>query len=225
MRRLPGKVWDMKLYADQPIRATNQVLGDLLVMGWTALWVWAGFRLHDLVLGLAAPGKQAEDAGRALQKSLGDAAGNVGDVPFAGDALRAPFDEGSGAGRDLAEAAQSYQDAVGNLALLAGVLIAVAPIVIVLALWLPRRVSWVTSASAAQRLLRGGGDHGTDLFALRALAGRPLPELARTSRRTGDLMEGWRQRDPDVVASLARLELDDLGLRSPATPSASAAAR
>ncbi|MEP6760998.1 MAG: hypothetical protein ABJA93_06495 [Sporichthyaceae bacterium] len=214
----------MKLYADRPIRATNQVLGDLLVLGWTALWVWAGFRLHDLVMGLAAPGKQAEKAGRTLQHSLGDAAGNVGDVPFAGDALRAPFDEGSGAGRDLADAARSYQEAVGHLALLAGVLIALAPIVVVLVLWLPRRVGWITSASAAQRLLRGGGDHGTDLFALRALAARPLPELARTSRRTGDLMEGWRQRDPEVVASLARLELDELGLRPPAMPASSAAA-
>jgi len=209
----------MKLYADQPFRATNQVLGDLLVVGWTALWVWAGFRLHDLVLGLAAPGKQAEEAGRTLQKSLGDAAGNVGDLPFAGDALRAPFDEGSGAGRDLAEAAQSYQDAVGNLALLAGVLITVAPIVVVLALWLPRRLGWISSASAAQKLLRGGGDHAEDLFALRALVARPLQELSRTSRRTGDLMEGWRQRDPDVVAALAQLELDELGLRGPSSPS------
>jgi hypothetical protein len=206
----------MKLYADRPVRATNQVLGDLLVLGWIALWVWAGFRLHDLVEGLAAPGEQAENAGRTLQQSLGDAASNVGDVPFAGDALRAPFDEGSGAGRDLAEAAQSYQDAVAKLAVLAGLLIAVAPIVIVLALWLPRRLSWVASASAAQGLLRSGGDVAEDLFALRALAARPLPELARTSRRTGDLMEGWRQRDPDVVATLARLELDDLGLRAPA---------
>jgi hypothetical protein len=206
----------MKLYADRPFRAANQVLGDALVAGWTALWVWAGFRLHDLVLGLAVPGEQAEEAGKTLQRSLGDAASNVGDVPLAGDALRTPFDEGSGAGRDLAEAAQSYQDAVAKLALLAGVLIAVAPIVIVLALWLPRRLSWVATASAAKRLLRGRGDLAEDLFALRALAARPLPELARTARRTGDLMEGWRQRDPDVVATLARLELDDLGLRAPA---------
>ena len=150
MRRLPGKAWDMKLYADRPIRTANQLLGDLLVLGWIALWVWAGVRLHDLVLGLAAPGEQAEKAGRTLQNSLGDAAGNVGDVPFAGDALRAPFDEGSGAGRDLAEAAQSYQDAVADLALLAGVLIALAPIAVVLALWLPRRISWIATASAAR---------------------------------------------------------------------------
>ena len=75
VRRLPGKAWDMKLYADRPFRLTNQVLGDLLVLGWIALWVWAGLRLHDLVLGLAAPGEQAEKAGRTLEHSLGDAAG------------------------------------------------------------------------------------------------------------------------------------------------------
>jgi hypothetical protein len=215
VRRLPGKAWDMKLYADRPIRTTNQLLGDLLVLGWIALWVWAGFRLHDLVLGLAAPGEQAEKAGRTLQNSLGDAAGNVGDVPFAGDALRSPFDEGSGAGRDLAEAAQSYQDAVADLAMLAGVLIALAPIAVVLALWLPRRLSWIATASAAKRLLRGGGDHGEDLFALRGLARQPLERLARTGGSV-DLMDGWRARDPDTVRALARLELDELGLRGPA---------
>jgi hypothetical protein len=203
----------MKLYADRPFRFTNQVLGDLLVIGWIALWVWAGFRLHDLVLGLAAPGRQAEEAGRTLQNSLGDAAANVGDVPFAGDALRAPFDEGSGAGRDLAVAAQSYQDAVADLALLAGVLIALAPIAIVLALWLPRRVSWIATASAAKRLLRGG-DHVEDLFALRGLARQPLERLARAGGGTA-LMDGWRARDPDTIRALARLELDELGLRSP----------
>ena len=215
MRPVPGKAWDMKLYADRPVRASNQVLGDLLVVAWTALWVWAGFRLHDLVLGLAAPGEQAEKAGRTLQHSLGSAAGNVGDVPFAGDALRAPFDEGSGAGRDLAEAAQSYQDKVADLALLAGVLIAAAPIVIVLAIWLPRRISWVVTASAAQRLLRGGGDSGEDLFALRGLARQPLERLSRAGG-SAVLMDGWRARDPDTVRALARLELDELGLRAPA---------
>ena len=215
MRRLPGKAWDMKLYADRPFRSANQLLGDLLVLGWIALWVWAGLRLHDLVLGLAAPGEQAEKAGRTLQNSLGDAAGNVGDVPFAGDALRAPFDEGSGAGRDLADAAQSYQDAVADLALLAGVLTALAPIAIVLALWLPRRISWIATASAAKRLLRGGGDHGEDLFALRGLARQPLERLAKAGG-SADLMDGWRARDPDTVRALARLELDELGLRAPA---------
>ncbi len=63
MRRLPGKAWDMKLYADRPFRSTNQLLGDLLVLGWIALWVWAGFRLHDLVLGLAAPGEAGREGG------------------------------------------------------------------------------------------------------------------------------------------------------------------
>jgi len=214
VRRLPGKAWDMKLYADRPFRATNQVLGDLLVLGWIALWVWAGSRLHDLVLGLSAPGEQAEKAGRTLENSLGDAAGNVGDVPFAGDALRAPFDEGSGAGRDLAEAAQSYQDAVADLALLAGVLIALAPIAVVLALWLPRRISWIAAASAAKRLL-SGGDHVEDLFALRGLARQPLERLAKAGG-SADLMEGWRARDRDTVRALARLELDELGVRGPA---------
>ncbi|MDQ1641672.1 MAG: hypothetical protein QOJ90_1023 [Actinomycetota bacterium] len=202
----------MKLYADRPAHATNQALGDVLVLAWIALWAWLGHALHDLVLGLAVPGQKAEEAGRSLQHGLQDAGSSLGDVPFAGDKLREPFDRAAASGGDLADAAQSYQDAVGRLAVLAGILLAVAPIIVVLGLWLPRRVAWVLAASAASRLMKTetGAD---DLFALRALAARPLPELARTSRRVGGLVEGWRARDPEVVQTLAQLELDDLGLR------------
>jgi hypothetical protein len=85
----------------------------------------------------------------------------------------------------------------------------------VLALWLPGRISWIAAASAAQRLLRSGADGGEDLFALRGLARQPLNQLARAGG-TADLMAGWRARDPDTVRALARLELDELGLRAPA---------
>ena len=200
----------MKVYADRPLRATNQVLGDLLVLAWCAVWVWLGMELHDLVAKLAAPGEQAEEAGRTLQGSLSDAADNVGDVPFAGDALRTPFDEGAGAGRDLADAAVAYQESVRDLAVLTGVLLAAAPIAIVLGLWLPRRIAWIAAASAARRLLARGGDAAADLFALRALARQPLDKLSRTG--AGDLMDGWRRQDPAVVSALAETELADLGL-------------
>jgi hypothetical protein len=213
VRGSSGKVQIMKLYADRPLRLTNQVLGDLLILGWILLWIWIGVQLHDVIARLAGPGVQAEEAGRALQGSLGDAADNVGDVPLAGDALRSPFDEGAGAGRDLAKAAQSYQDTVADLAVLAGVLVAVAPIVVVIGMWLPRRLEWIVAASSAKQLLRGGGERSEDLFALRGLSHRPLHELARVDG-PDDLMAGWRNRDPEVLRELARLELDDLGLRA-----------
>ncbi len=202
----------MKVYAERPHRATGQLSGDLLVLLWVLFWVYAGTRVHERVSALAEPGREAEQAGRDLQRGLSDAAGSVDDVPVAGDALREPFDQGAGAGRGLADAARDYQEAVADLALLATVLTAAVPIVLVLARWLPRRIAWAREASAAARLLRSDGPAALDLFALRALAQQPLPQLAGVAP---DPAAGWRAQDPAVTRDLARLELHRLGLRAP----------
>lgn len=201
----------MKVYADRPARAGNQLLGDALVAGWVLLWLWAGKQLHDVISSLATPGEKAEAAGRKLQSSLGDAGRKVGDLPLAGDDLRKPFDQGAASGRELAEAAQSYQESVARLAVLAGILVALAPIALVLAIWLPRRLAWIDEASAVTHLLSSHVD-AVDLLALRALAHRPLHELARASGQTAGLVEAWRSRDARTIDRLARLELDVLGI-------------
>lgn len=201
----------MKMYAERPWHATNQLLGDLLVLAWVIFWVWLATRVQDNVGDLAGPGRDAEDAGDNLARSLHSAASRVDDIPLAGDRLRSPFDEGAGAGRDFAAAAQSYQDAVADLARLTGIAVAIIPVVILLAIWLPRRIRWIIAASAAKRLLRSSADDGRalDLFALRALVNQPLAKL---SRITQDPALAWREQDPVALESLAELELAQLGL-------------
>ncbi|MGH8938704.1 MAG: hypothetical protein ACRDV2_05070, partial [Actinomycetes bacterium] len=61
----------MKLYADRPLRATNQLLGDGLVAVWVVVWVVIARRVQELVLGLQGPGREAEEAGRGLEHGLG----------------------------------------------------------------------------------------------------------------------------------------------------------
>ncbi|MGZ4639153.1 MAG: hypothetical protein ACXV2J_08860, partial [Actinomycetes bacterium] len=75
----------MKLYAERPLRATNQLLGDLLVLGWVVFWIWLATAVHDKVGALAGPGREAENAGNNLATSLHSAAGHVDDIPLAGD--------------------------------------------------------------------------------------------------------------------------------------------
>jgi len=199
----------MKLYADRPGRLLAQLLGDVLVV--VAVY-WAlrlGRGAHEKVGALAVPGREAEEAATDLDGQLRSAANDVGDAPLVGDTLSRPFRALASTSRDLAGTARSYQDTVADVALLAGVMVALVPIVFVLAIWLPRRLSWVIEASAAKRLMRAG-PAATELLAVRALAKQPLQRLARLGP---EVVTGWKAGDAAATAALASLELDELGLR------------
>jgi hypothetical protein len=76
------------------------------------------------------------------------------------------------------------------------------------ALWLPRRVGYALLAGRTKQV--AGSVEGADLLALRALSRQPLQRLQSVSRSPA---EDWRRGDAGTIAMLARLELDDLGLR------------
>lgn len=200
----------MKLYADTPARRTAQIVVDLLVLTWVVLWVRAATSVHDATLKLAAPGRQLESAGTGLSANLRSASDQVDGVPLLGDRLRAPFEAAGRAAGQLTAAGREQQSAVGHLALVLGLCVATIPILIVLVLWLPRRVRFARRAGAAQRFIDADAD--LDLFALRAMAGQPMHLLARVSP---DPVGAWRRGERDVVRALAVLELKDVGLRPP----------
>lgn len=201
----------MKLYADRPGRRLGQVLGDLLVL----LGVWWAVRLgrgtQERVAALAEPARDAEGAARDLGGTLRGAAGEVADTPVVGGAVARPFRELAAASRNLADAAQAYQDTVADVALFAGILVAAVPVLLLLVVWAPRRLGWVVEASAATRLRRRLGVQADELLAVRAVARAPIRRLARVDPA---VLSGWRAGDPEATRRLARLELDDLGLRA-----------
>jgi hypothetical protein len=198
----------MKLYADRPARLVTQLLGDVLVAVLVFAFLRAGRRAHDAVAALAGPGRDAEAAARDLQGAMRGAAGDVGDAPVVGGALAKPFQALAATSRELAGSAQSYQDAVADLALLTALLVAGVPVLLLLVVWLPRRVAWVVEASAAARLRRAG-PAAAELLAARAIARQPLRRLARLDPET---VAGWRAGQPAATAELAQLELAELGL-------------
>lgn len=208
----------MKLYADRPLRLVNQLLGDVVVVALGYLSVRLGLGAQDRVGELAVPGREAEQAARGLDGALRETAADVDDAPVVGGTLGKPFRVLAATSRDLAGTAQSYQDAVADLALLSGLLVAAVPILLLLLVWLPRRLAWVVEASAATRLMRAGSA-SAELLAVRAMARQPLRTLARLGP---DVVSGWKAGDPAATERLARLELDELGLRRRATRSGGA---
>jgi hypothetical protein len=196
----------VKLYAETAGLRARQLLGDLAVLAWTAAWGAAGVALYRLVEKLAVPGARVEQAGGSFADDVAEIQQKVGRLPVVGGELQDPFGRLAGVGRTLAAAGVTQQEVVHQLALWLGVVVAVVPIVALLLVWLPRRVVWAREAGAASRLRMDGAD--LELFAIRAVANRPLRDLHRvTPDPAGDLRAGEYQ-------ALADLELRALGLRA-----------
>ncbi|MBW3560995.1 MAG: hypothetical protein KY437_00700 [Actinobacteria bacterium] len=194
----------MKLYAELPRVRASQLAGDAAAAIWTIAWVRAGMAMHDLVAELTAPGEAIERAGGGFAGNLAEVSDTIGRVPVVGDALRAPFSTAADAGRLLESAGQTQQEVVMTLALWLGVIVATFPILLALAIWLPRRVRWIRDASAAADL-RGTAD-GVTLFAHRAVANRSLRQLRSAAPAPGRALASGDH------APLAALELRSLGL-------------
>ena len=199
----------MMLYADTPARRTRQLTGDLLVLGWVAVWVWVALELRERLRALAAPGRALERAGTSFSGSLGDAGDRVGGLPAVGDDLAGALRSAGGAGDTVAEAGRSQQDAVEQLALFVPLLVLALAAGIVLVRWLPGRLAWVREAGAARRLL--ARPDAVEVFATRAVVNRPTSALASLPDAT---ISRWRAGDPAAAEALAALELAALGLRA-----------
>lgn len=197
----------VRWYAETWGRRAGQVVGDIAVLA--AVWVaWrVGTWLHDLVAALAGPGRAAADAGDDVAGAAARGAEQAAGVPVVGEALRAPFDTLADAGRAIASAAAAQQEAVGDLALALALTVGGLPVLLLLALWLPRRVRGAREAGAAARLRGGSAD--LRLFALRALVHRPLRDLHRAAP------DPWAAYQAGEWEALAAVELRALGLRPP----------
>ena len=198
----------MKVYADTPARRLFQIVVDLLFVAWLVMWVWGGLVVHDGTMALAGPGRQTDESASAMAGQLRDAGGRLDDVPLIGDEVATPFDKAAEASDGIAAAGRSSVQAVERLALVLGLSIALIPILVVTAFYLPGRLRFVREATAGLRFIDSADD--LDLFALRALTHQPMRVLAKVS---DDPAGDWRRRDPAVVTRLAELELKDVGLR------------
>lgn len=203
-------------YAETPVRRSRQIAADVIAAFALLCCYWVGTTVHDLTAELAAPGRSLESGGAALAERMTDAGAAASDVPLVGDSLREPFDQASEAGRSIEEAGVKQQEVVETLALTLGWVTGGIPALVVLVLWVPKRLRFARRAGYAQQLVRSGA--GLDVFAFRALARQPISKLAKLSK---DPAAGWRDHDPEVIEALAALELGRLGLRSAPQPQSS----
>ncbi|WKD36620.1 hypothetical protein [Streptomyces xanthophaeus] len=200
----------MRLYAQTPARRNRQILADLIAVILIAAAVRFALAVHEAIMLLAEPGRRVESSGDSLATELGNAGDAASNVPFVGDLLKKPLRSAADASTGIADAGQSLQDAVSQVANLTALALIVVPVAVVLLLWVPARLRWIRRSITMRRLLDAPG--GADLLALRALTGR-LGDLTALPTPPGGLADAWRRGDRQVIADLSEIALRRAGLR------------
>jgi hypothetical protein len=201
-------IMPLRPYSAQPRRLALQLASDVFVLVWIYVWYRVGRLVHDTLVQVAGVGYRIEGSAGRVSGSLAQAGESAGGVPLVGDRLGRPLaDAGTQIG-DISSAGRNAGDTLTNLATPLGWAVALGPILLVLAIWLPRRYRFARRAGEAQQM--ASAPAGEELLALRALANRPLQELRRVAP---DPVRAWRDGDADAVRALAQLELVADGVR------------
>jgi hypothetical protein len=194
-------------YASRPHRLVIQLVSDIVVIGWTALWVWIGIAVHTAVALIAEAGRTVQSGADGVAGNLDSAGKSADQVPLIGHALSGPLTAAGHAASDIANAGHSLDTTASWLAVLLALAVASPPILAVAMPWLFLRLRFFLRKQTMIGLARTPA--GVQLLALRALANRPLRRLATVDP---DPVGAWRREDQLVVRGLAALELQAAGV-------------
>jgi hypothetical protein len=194
-------------YASRPHRAVMQLISDIVVIGWTALWVWIGTAVYTAVAAIAEAGRRVQTGASGLAGNLDSAGESASKVPLIGHPLSSPPTSAGDAAREIANAGHSLDTTASWLAVLLALAVAAPPILAVAMPWLFLRLRFFVRKQTMIGL--AGTPAGLQLLALRALANRPLGRLATVNP---DPVGAWRREDPVAVLGLAALELRAAGV-------------
>ena len=197
-------------YATTPHRFLLQLLSDITVVIWSAIWLTVGMAVHSAIDTIAEVGRQVESGANGIADNLENAGNSVDGVPWIGDDLRTPLEAAGAAALDLAGAGQSLDATASWLAWVLALAVASPPILAIAMPWLFLRIRFFRRKWTALTL--ASTPAGEQLLALRALANRPLRRLASVSL---DPVGAWRRDDAVTIRGLAALELRANGIRPP----------
>ena len=194
-------------YASRPHRLAIQMVSDIVVISWTALWVWIGTAVYTAVALIADAGRTVQTGANGVAANLDAAGQSAGKVPLIGHALSSPLTGAGSAARDIANAGHSLDTTASWLAVLLALAVAAPPILAVAMPWLFLRLRFFLRKQTMIGLARTPA--GVQLLALRALANRPLRRLTTVNP---DPVGAWRREDAIAIRGLAALELQAAGV-------------
>jgi hypothetical protein len=178
---------------------------DVILVLWLLLWCAIGYTLGRTVNELSGLSDGVIGAGEGVSDAAG-ALGDFADVPLIGGGIDAIADRIDAIGQGTVQKGEASKDAIFNVSLLIGFVVALGPTVPLLAVWLVIRAPLARERRRIGRAL-DAGDPGLDGYlALRAATRFPYSRIAGvTTDPWGDLQAGRH-------TALASMELTRLGL-------------
>lgn len=178
---------------------------DVILVLWLLLWCAIGYTLGRTVNELSGLSDGVIGAGEGVSDAAG-ALGDFADVPLIGGGIDAIADQIDAIGQGTVQKGEASKDAIFNVSLLIGLVVALGPTVPLLAVWLVIRAPLARERRRIGRAL-DARDPGLDGYlALRAATRFPYSRIAGvTTDPWGDLQAGRH-------TALASMELTRLGL-------------
>jgi len=194
--------------AIQNARAFRQL--DVALVAWIVLClVLGGLIAYDIHRVDKLATTLVTTTGALVQTS--DALGLVGDIPFVGGGLKATVDGIKSKAQDAQAGALDTRTAIEHVSIYAGIAVAVIPAVLMLALYLPLRLSWRAAVAGVRRSLAANPDDRAvdEYLARRAIDGIPFDRLRSLSA------DPWQDLHAGRTRALADAELARMGLSRP----------
>jgi hypothetical protein len=178
---------------------------DIVLLAWLLLWCAIGYTLGRTVNELSRLSDGVICAGEGVSDAAGALAG-FADLPLIGGGIQDIADGIDDIGQGTVQKGEASKDAIFNVSLLIGLVVALGPTLPLIVIWLVIRGPLTRERRAIARAI-DAHDAGLDGYlALRAATRFPYSRIAPvTSDPWGDLRSGRH-------AALASLELTRLGL-------------
>jgi len=214
----------LKVYPDRRWPAFLRVLSDTSVFVWTVAWAYLGFLIYQTVMGLEAIADGIKNTGMTFNQWIAAFRKAVpGGIPILTKFLQDTADTlRHYSGDPLVAAGQNIHDAIIKVAIVLALLVALPPILLVLAPYIGWRWRDMRETGAALAFVRiasmtGRADAARAVLAYRAVSSLSFRQLMSASPDpVGDLAE--HRYDRLATAMLKRAGLDPTRLAPPDLP-------
>ncbi len=214
----------LKIYPDRRWPAFLRVFADTTVFVWTVGWAYLGFLIYQTVMGLEVIADGIKNTGMTFNQWIAAFRKAVpGGIPILTKFLQDTADTlRHYSGDPLVAAGQNIHDAIIKVAIVLALLVALPPILLVLAPYAGWRWRDMRETGAALAFVRiasmtGRADAARAVLAYRAVSTLSFRQLMRASPDpVGDLAE--HQYERLATAMLKRAGLDPTRLAPPDLP-------